>query len=86
MLWDKQHSCNRNGIYRKLRGKSGIMTGTVIANPKGFCFITLDKGGRDLRLSVQQMQQVFHGDKVHARCLINAVMHRLLRLLRVLKL
>ncbi len=69
MVRDKQLSCNRNGIYRKFSGKSGIMTGTVIANPKGFGFITLDKGGRDLRLSVQQMQQVFHGDKVHARLL-----------------
>ena len=68
MVRDQQLSCNRDGIYRKYNNK-GVMSGTVIANPKGFGFIVLDAGGKDLRLSAQQMQLVFHGDKVTARLL-----------------
>ena len=26
----------------------GLISGTVIANPKGFGFVSLDKGGKDL--------------------------------------
>ncbi len=69
MVRDQQLSCNRDGVYRLYTGKGGAMTGTVIANPKGFGFIALDKGGKDLRLSAKQMQLVFHGDKVKARLL-----------------
>jgi ribonuclease R len=69
MVRDQQLSCDRNGVYRLYTGKGGVMTGTVIANPKGFGFIALDKGGKDLRLSAKQMQLVFHGDKVKARLL-----------------
>ena len=69
MVRDQQLSCNRDGVYRLYTGKSGAMTGTVIANPKRFGFIALDKGGKDLRLSSKQMQLVFHGDKVKARLL-----------------
>jgi len=47
----------------------GLISGTVIANPKGFGFVSLDKGGKDLRLSSQQMKLVFHGDKVKVRLL-----------------
>ncbi len=68
MVRDEQLSCNKKGVYR-LFSNHGLLTGTIIANPKGFGFIALDKGGKDLRLSVQQMQLVFHGDKVKARLL-----------------
>ncbi len=68
MVRDKQLSCNKKGIY-KIFSDLGLYTGTVIANPKGFGFIALDKGGKDLRLSSKQMQLVFHGDRVNARLL-----------------
>ena len=69
MVRDQQLSCDREGVFSIFSGKSGIMIGTVIANPKGFGFIKLDEGGKDLRLSSKQMQLVFHGDKVKARLL-----------------
>ncbi len=69
MVRDQQLSCNRDGVFSIFSGKSGIMIGTVIANPKGFGFIKLDEGGKDLRLSSKEMQLVFHGDKVKARLL-----------------
>ena len=68
MVRDKQLSCNKNGLYRTYSNR-GLLTGTVIANPKGFGFVSLDKGGKDLRLSSQQMKLVFHGDKIKARLL-----------------
>ena len=68
MVRDKQLSCNKNGLYRPYSNR-GFLTGTVIANPKGFGFVSLDKGGKDLRLSSQQMKLVFHGDKIKARLL-----------------
>ena len=68
MVRDKQLSCNKNGVYR-LFSNRGLISGTVIANPKGFGFVSLDKGGKDLRLSIQQMKLVFHGDKVKVRLL-----------------
>ncbi len=70
MVRDQQLNCDQRGVYHKFSAKSGvIMTGTVIANPKGFGFIALDEGGKDLRLSSKQMQLVFHGDRVKARLL-----------------
>jgi len=68
MVRDKQLSCNKNGVYRAFSNR-GLLTGSVIANPKGFGFVVLDKGGKDLRLSSQQMKLVFHGDKVKVRLL-----------------
>ena len=68
MVRDKQLSCNKSGVYR-LFSNRGLITGTVIANPKGFGFVALDKGGKDLRLSSQQMKLAFHGDKVKVRLL-----------------
>ena len=68
MVRDKQLSCNKNGVYRTFSNR-GLLTGSVIANPKGFGFVVLDKGGKDLRLSSQQMKLVFHGDKVRVRLL-----------------
>ncbi len=68
MIRDQQLSCNKNGVYRRYSNR-GLLSGTVIANPKGFGFIALDKGGKDLRLSAKQMQLVFHGDRVKARLL-----------------
>ena len=68
MVRDKQLSCNKNGLYRPYSNR-GLLTGTVIANPKGFGFVSLDKGGKDLRLSSQQMKLVFHGDKIKVRLL-----------------
>ncbi len=69
MVRDQQLNCDQRGVYHKFSAKSGVMTGTVIANPKGFGFIALDEGGKDLRLSSKQMQLVFHGDRVKARLL-----------------
>jgi len=68
MVRDKQLSCNKNGVYRPFSNR-GLISGTVIANPKGFGFVSLDKGGKDLRLSSQQMKLAFHGDKVKVRLL-----------------
>ena len=68
MVRDKQLSCNKSGFYRTF-SRRGLLKGTVIANPKGFGFVSLDKGGKDLRLSTQQMKLVFHGDKVKVRLL-----------------
>lgn len=68
MVRDKQLNCDKQGVYRKFSNK-GLLTGTVIANPRGFGFIALEQGGKDLRLSARQMQLVFHGDKVQARLL-----------------
>ena len=68
MVRDKQLSCNKIGVYRPFSNR-GLITGTVIANPKGFGFVALDKGGKDLRLSSQQMKLAFHGDKVKVRIL-----------------
>ena len=68
MVRDKQLSCNKQGIYRPFSNR-GLLKGTIIANPKGFGFVVLDKGGKDLRLSQKQMQLVFHGDKVKVRLL-----------------
>ena len=69
MVRDQQLSCDREGVFSIFSGQSGIMIGTVIANPKGFGFIKLEEGGKDLRLSSKEMQLVFHGDKVKARLL-----------------
>ncbi|MBE8189846.1 MAG: ribonuclease R [Candidatus Thioglobus sp.] len=69
MVRDQQLSCNREGIFSVFSGKTGVSSGTVIANPKGFGFVALDEGGKDLRLSAQQMKLVFHGDKVKVRLL-----------------
>ncbi len=68
MVRDKQLSCNKKGEYRIFSNR-GLLKGTIIANPKGFGFVVLDKGGKDLRLSHKQMQLVFHGDKVKVRLL-----------------
>ena len=68
MVRDKQLSCNKSGVYRPFSNR-GLLSGTIIANPKGFGFVSLDKGGKDLRLSSQQMKLVFHGDKVKVRLL-----------------
>ncbi|TEU22648.1 MAG: ribonuclease R, partial [Gammaproteobacteria bacterium] len=67
MVRDQQLSCDRDGVFSVFSSKSGIMIGTIIANPKGFGFIVLDEGGKDLRLNAKQMQLVFHGDRVKAR-------------------
>lgn len=69
MVRDRQLSCNRQGEYSVFDGETDIMTGTISAHPRGFGFVMLDEGGRDLRLSAYQMRQVFHGDRVKARML-----------------
>jgi hypothetical protein len=35
-----------------------VMTGTISAHPRGFGFVMLDEGGKDLRLSAHQMFSV----------------------------
>jgi ribonuclease R len=68
MVRDKQLSCNAKGLY-SVFSNEGLLSGEVIANPKGFGFIKLDKGGKDLRLSGKEMAKCMHGDKVKARLL-----------------
>ena len=68
MVRDKQLSCSKEGIYRIFSNR-GLFTGEIIANQKGFGFVKLDKGGKDLRLNSQQMLSCLHGDKVKVRVL-----------------
>jgi ribonuclease R len=68
MTRDKQISCNKKGSYRKF-SKLNLLSGKVIAHPKGFGFVELDKEGKDLRLSSKQMKLVFHGDKIKVQLL-----------------
>jgi ribonuclease R len=73
MVRDKELSVSKNGVYR-LFSNRGLLTGEVIANPKGFGFVKLDKpnkSGKDLRLNSTQMQLCFHGDRVKVRLLGN---------------
>ncbi len=67
MVRDRQLGCNRAGEYSIFNYERDIIVGTVSAHPKGFGFIILDEGGKDLRLSAYQMRRVFHGDRVKAR-------------------
>lgn len=69
MVRDKQLSCNREGEYSIFDAEKDVMTGTISAHPRGFGFVMLDEGGKDLRLSAHQMKLVFHGDRVKARML-----------------
>jgi ribonuclease R len=64
MVRDKQLSCNREGEYSIFDAEKDAMIGTISAHPRGFGFVMLDEGGRDLRLSAHQMKIVFHGDRV----------------------
>jgi len=68
MVRDKELNCNREGFFRIYKNNSS-MVGKVIANPKGFGFVELNAKTKDLRLSKQQMQFVFHGEKVSVRLL-----------------
>ena len=63
MIRDKQINYNTKGFYTKF-STSQSLTGTVIANSKGFGFISVDGCAKDLKLSPQQMKLVFHGDIV----------------------
>lgn len=67
MVRDEQLNCDNDGNFTIFDPAEGIKIGTVVANPKGFGFLKLEEGGRDLRLNSRQMQLVFHGDKVKAR-------------------
>jgi ribonuclease R len=67
MVRDEQLNCDRHGKFSIFDAEFGVVIGTVIANPKGFGFLKLVEGGKDLRLNSRQMQLVFHGDKVKAR-------------------
>jgi ribonuclease R len=60
---------NREGMYDIFDAEKDIVVGTISANPKGFGFVVLDEGGKDLRLSSYQMKLVFHGDRVKVRML-----------------
>lgn len=67
MVRDQQLSVDRDGLYEVFDAEKDVMLGTINANPKGFGFVILDEGGKDLRLSAYQMKQTFHGDRVKAR-------------------
>lgn len=68
MVKDKQLNYNKKGLYRIFSNR-GLLTGIVIANQKGFGFVSLDNEEKDLKLSYKEMQKVFHGDKVKVRIL-----------------
>ncbi len=71
MLRDKQLSTNaKNELV--LFNEKGLLTGKVIANPRGFGFVEV-KDGKDLRLSKIQMQLVFHNEVVSVRKTFNNV-------------
>ncbi|WP_428087064.1 ribonuclease R [Candidatus Thioglobus sp.] len=67
MIRDEQLNCDADGNFTIFDPEEGIKIGIVVANPKGFGFLKLEEGGKDLRLNSRQMQLVFHGDKVKAR-------------------
>ncbi|CAB9544451.1 3'-to-5' exoribonuclease RNase R [uncultured Gammaproteobacteria bacterium] len=69
MVRDRQLNMNREGMYGIFDAEKDIVVGTISANPKGFGFVVLDEGGKDLRLSSYQMKLVFHGDRVKVRML-----------------
>lgn len=66
MLRDGQLSLNRHKEFVLFVQRPAV-TGKVIANPRGFGFVKVADGGKDLRLSPIQMQAVFHGETVVAR-------------------
>ncbi len=72
MLRDKQISLNHKGELT-LFDTNSVEVGRVIAHPKGFGFVALELGGKDLRLSKTQMQFVFHGEIVVVRRLVNSL-------------
>src|SRR5574337_972225 len=65
MLRDGQLLESRRGGVAPAE-KSGLITGTVLANAEGYGFLRPDEGGDDLYLSPAQMRQVLHGDRVLA--------------------
>ena len=67
MVRDEQLDYDGDGDFVIFDPEAGIKIGIVVANPKGFGFLKLEEGGKDLRLNSRQMQLVFHGDKVKAR-------------------
>lgn len=66
MLRDEQLSTGRNDKFKIFNTKAS-QVGSVIANPKGFGFVALEAGGKDLRLSPFQMQTVFHSETILVR-------------------
>lgn len=72
MVRDRQLSCDTEGVF-KTYNESAVVTGKIIANPKGFGFVELTEGekgkGKDLRLSKYEMSKVFHGEEVVVRLL-----------------
>ena len=64
----KKNSYEKNSTRK---AQNPFLVGTVISNPKGFGFVALEKGGRDLKLSSAQMKKVFHGDKIRVRLVSN---------------
>lgn len=85
MIRDKQLSCNRDGEYSIFDAEKDVMIGTISAHPRGFGFVILGEGSRDLRLSAHQMKLVFHGDKVKARMLDERGDSEILEVLESLK-
>ena len=72
MVRDRQLSCDTEGVF-KAYNESAVVSGKIIANPKGFGFVELTTGekgrGKDLRLSKYEMSKVFHGEEVTVRLL-----------------
>lgn len=85
MVRDQQLSIDRDGLYEIFDAEKDIMIGTINANPKGFGFVILDEGGKDLRLSAYQMKQVFHGDRVKVRMLDQRGDSEIIKVLESLK-
>lgn len=85
MLRDEQLDYDKQGNFVIFDPKVGVKIGTVVANPKGFGFLKLDEGGRDLRLNSRQMQLVFHGDRVEARLISKRGDAKIIRVLESVK-
>ncbi len=71
MLRDKQLSINTKQEL-VLFNEKNLLTGKIIANPRGFGFVVL-KDDKDLRLSKTQMQLVFHNEIISVRKNFNDV-------------
>ena len=72
MLRDKQITLNDKDELMLFDANS-VEIGKVIGHARGFGFVALEAGGKDLRLSKTQMQLAFHGETVAVRRLVNSL-------------